>query len=211
MNAAQGTDAWRLERLGKVTASRVADVLATTKSGWSASRSAYAATLIAERLTGIPAPSFDSPEMRWGRETEAQARAVYAFDRDVEVQLVGFIQHPTIRDAGASPDGLLGCDGLLEIKCPTTHQHIELLESQTIPPRYVQQMYFQAACCRRRWGDFMSFDPRLPEGLQCYVKRIEFDPTVTAKIETELVAFLDEIEDKIERLRRSYTFRGVAA
>jgi hypothetical protein len=100
---------------------------------------------------------------------------------------------------------------LLEIKCPTTHQHIELLETQTIPQRYLYQMCFQAACCRRRWRDFMSFDPRLPEGLQCYVKRVEFDPAVTAKIEAEVATFLEDLDAKIERLRRSYNFRGVAA
>jgi predicted phage-related endonuclease len=211
MTSIQGSDLWRLERVGKVTASRIADLLATTRNGWGASRAAYAATLIAERLTGVPAATYDNAEMRWGRETEALARAIYAVDHDVEVHEVGFISHPTIAHAGASPDGLIGEHGLLEIKCPTTHHHIELLQTGKIPQRYIQQMYFQGACTQRQWADFMSYDPRLPESLQCFVARIEFDPIVMKEIEDAVIVFLNEIDEKITQLQQSYRYRRAAA
>lgn len=211
MNLQSDDPAWKLARVGKVTASRVADLLATTKTGWGASRAAYATTLIVERLTGLPAPSFETPEMRWGRETEPQARAIYQFDRDVEVVEVGFVPHPTIENAGASPDGLIGEEGLLEIKAPSSHHHLEILLTGTIPSRYMQQMYFQGACTGRKWADFMSFDPRMPENLQCFVKRVVFDPSVTLAMENDVRKFLAEIDDKLARLKGSYTFRGEAA
>lgn len=201
----QGTDAWRLERVGKVTASRIADLLATTKSGWSASRTTYANELFAERMTGLPLDRrFDTPEMRWGRETESQARAVYVFERDVEVKEVGFIAHPRLANAGASPDGLIGNDetgGVLEIKALSTHNHLEILETKKIPLRYVHQMYWQGACTQRRWGHFVCFDPRLEEPFQLFVQRIEFDPEVTAAMENEVIKFLAEIDERILRLR----------
>jgi hypothetical protein len=211
MNA-QNTDAWRLDRVGKVTASRIADVLARTKTGWGASRATYANELFAERMTGLPLDRrFDTPEMRWGRETESQARAVYVFERDVEVTEVGFIPHPSIPNAGASPDALIGNDetgGILEIKCPSTAHHLDVLESKTIPSRYVQQMYWQGACTGRRWGHFVSFDPRLEEPFQLCVQRIDFDPAVTAEMEKEVLAFLAEIDERVQRLR---SFRRIDA
>ena len=208
----QNTDAWRLDRVGKVTASRIADVLARTKTGWGASRATYANELFAERMTGLPLDRrFDTPEMRWGRETESQARAVYVFERDVEVTEVGFIPHPSIPNAGASPDGLIGNDetgGILEIKCPSTAHHLDVLESKTIPSRYVQQMYWQGACTQRQWGHFVSFDPRLEEPFQLCVQRIDFDPAVTAEMEKEVLAFLAEIDERVQRLR---SFRRIDA
>jgi hypothetical protein len=202
----QGSDAWRLDRVGKVTASRIADLLATTKSGWGASRTTYANELFAERMTGLPIDRrFETPEMRWGRETESQARAVYVFERDVEVKEVGFVPHPRIANAGASPDGLIGDDatgGVLEIKCLSTAHHLELLESRSIPARYRQQMYWQGACTGRRWGHFVCFDPRLEEPLQLFVQRIDFEAESIASMEKEVVTFLAEIDERVERLRR---------
>lgn len=214
MSSPQGTDGWRLERVGLVTASRISDVLATTKTGWGASRTTYANELFAERMTGLPADRrFDTPEMKWGRDTEAQARAVYVFERDVEVTEVGLIRHPTIAGAGASPDGLIGDDetgGVLEIKCMSTAHHLEVLESRKIPGRYVQQMYWQGACTRRRWGHFVCFDPRLEEPLQLFVQRIDFDPEVTAKMEIEVAKFVTELDERVARMR-NHKSKGVAA
>jgi hypothetical protein len=136
---------------------------------------------------------------------------VYVFERDVEVTEVGFIPHPSIPNAGASPDGLIGNDetgGILEIKCPSTAHHLDVLESKTIPSRYVQQMYWQGACTQRQWGHFVSFDPRLEEPFQLCVQRIDFDPAVTAEMEKEVLAFLAEIDERVQRLR---SFRRIDA
>ena len=214
MSAPQGTDAWRLDRVGYVTASRMADVLATTKTGWGASRATYANELFAERMTGLPLErTFDTPEMKWGRDTEAQARAVYVFERDVVVSEVGFIKHPVIALSGASPDGMIGDDevgGVLEIKCMTTQHHLEILESRKIPGRYISQMYWQGACTRRKWGHFVCFDPRLEEPLQLFVQRVDFDPAVTKQMEKDVGDFIAEIDARVARMRNHNT-RGVAA
>jgi hypothetical protein len=211
MNA-QGTDAWRCDRLGKVTASRVADVLAKTKTGWAASRERYETELIMERLSGIPATHIETPEMRWGKETEAQARALYVWERDVEVVEVGFIDHPFIKNSGASPDGLIGTDGLLETKCPSSHRHLETLMSRTIPQRYILQMYWQGACLQRKWCDYVSFDPRFNrESMQLYIQRVEFDPAITAQMERDVSEFLAGIDEKVERLEKQFNFSGKAA
>src|SRR6476619_1024978 len=152
----QGTQEWLLERCGKVTASRIADLMARTKTGWGTSRANYAAQLIAERLTGCVAPSFTNQAMIHGTETEPEARRAYEFFVDRDVQQIGFVPHPSIAMSGASPDGLVGDDGLLELKCPNTATHIETLLTGRIPDKYVKQMQFQMACTRRAWCDFAS-------------------------------------------------------
>ena len=131
---------WRMERVGKVTGSRVADIVARTKSGYSTSRANYLGQLVAERLTGVPAEGYTSPAMLWGLEQEALARAAYAFFADVDVQHAIFMPHPNIALSGATPDGFVGDDGLVELKCPNTATHIETLLTRTIPPKYQTQM-----------------------------------------------------------------------
>jgi putative phage-type endonuclease len=201
----QGTPEWFAIRCGKVTASRVADVVATTKTGWGASRANYAAELIAERLTGEAAEGFTSSTMQWGTDQEPRARASYEFYRNVDVQQVGFVIHPTIADSGASPDGLVGEDGLIEIKCPNTATHIDTLIKQVIPAKYVTQMMWQMACTGRKWCDFVSYDPRLPESMQMFVRRIDRDESVIKHLETMVVEFLDlEVVSKVEALLRIY-------
>src|SRR5262245_12506754 len=135
----QGTAEWHAERLGKVTASRIADVVAKTKTGWGASRANYMAELVAERLTGIPQDTYVNVAMQWGLDHEAEARAAYEFRRDVEVIEVGFVSHPDIAESGASPDGLIGIDGLVEIKCPNTATHIETLLGTPFAEKYILQ------------------------------------------------------------------------
>lgn len=196
----QGTEEWKQARLGKVTASRVADVIAKTKTGWGASRKNYAAELVAERLTGVPAESYTNAAMQWGLDTEPQARAAYAFFQDEEVEEIGFAVHPKISLSGASPDGLVGDVGMVEIKCPNTATHIDTLLTKTVPAKYVTQMQWQMACTNREWCDFVSFDPRMPEDLRLFVHRVKRDDKMIAELETAVTEFLDEVDQTIKAL-----------
>lgn len=206
----QGSAEWHAIRCGRVTASRVADVVAKTKSGWGASRANYAAELIAERLTGEPAERFTNAAMQWGTDHEPDARAAYEFFRDAAVAEIGFVDHPSIPMTGASPDGLVGDDGLVEIKCPNTATHLDTLLSQNVPAKYVTQMLWQMACTGRKWCDFVSFDPRLPESMSMFVKRVVRDDKRIAELETEVAAFLQEISAKIEQLNSLYGMKEAA-
>lgn len=196
----QRTPEWFAARLGKVTASRVADVVARTRSGWGASRANYMAQLIAERLTGQQQDSYTNAAMQWGTETEPQARDAYSFLTDLDVVEVGFMDHPQIGMAGASPDGMIGKDGLVEIKCPNTATHIDFLLNGVIADKYHKQMQWQMACAGRRWCDFVSFDPRLPGDLQIRVERVDRDDDVIAGLEKDVAEFLAELETKLEAL-----------
>lgn len=206
----QGSEAWFALRLGKVTASRVADVVARTKSGWGASRANYMAQLIAERLTGTAAESYTNAAMQWGVENEASARAAYEFYTDCTVQLAGFVPHPTIAMSGASPDGLVGTDGLVEIKAPNTSTHIDTLLGQEVPAKYIAQMQWQMACCGRQWTDFVSFDPRMPETMRLFVKRIKCNEAMIAELEKDVTAFLNELESKLLGLQQAYQKQAAA-
>lgn len=196
----QGTPEWFAARLGNVTASRVADVIAKTKSGYSASRENYMAQLICERMTNTVAESYTNAAMAWGTESEPLARAAYESYADVLVDEVGYIPHPTIERAGASPDGLVGLFGLLEIKCPNTATHIDTLISEQVPAKHIAQIQWQMSCTGRTWADFVSFDPRLPSGLQMFVKRVEFDAEYVAMLKEEVTKFLTELDAKISKL-----------
>jgi putative phage-type endonuclease len=198
----QGTEEWFTIRIGKVTASRVADVIAKTKTGYSASRDNYMAQLVCERLTGQKGESFTNAAMQHGTDTEPLARAAYEAFKDVLVDEVGFVPHPTIKMAGASPDGLVGDDGLIEIKCPNTATHIDTLLSETVPSKYFTQMQFQLSCTGRKYCDFVSFDNRLPPELQLFVKRVPRDEVFIRLIEAEIVQFLAELDDKINKLMK---------
>lgn len=200
----QRSEEWFAARLGKVTASRVADVMARTKTGYSASRANYMAELICERLTGQPAERFSNAAMQWGTDTEPRAKAAYTFVRDAAIADVGFVLHPKIRDFGASPDGLVGMDGLVEVKCPNTATHIETLLSETVDGKYITQMQVQMACTGRQWCDFVSFDPRLPGDMQLFVKRVERDNARIEEIETEVSTFLGEIAKKMDALHSRF-------
>lgn len=197
----QGSDEWLAARCGKVTASRMADLLAKTKTGYGASRANYMAELIAERLTGQPAERFTSPAMQWGTANESDARSAYEFHADCDVAEVGFVPHPGILMAGASPDGLVGTDGLVEIKCPNTATHIDTLLSSVVAGKYITQMQFQMACTGRHWCDFVSFDPRMPVDLRLFVRRIVRDDAAIADMEAEIVKFLTELDGKVLALR----------
>lgn len=199
----QRTAEWFEARLGRLTASRVADMMAKTRNGWGASRANYAWELAIERLTGEPTLTFCSPAMQWGVDTEDKARAAYQIHALSTVVEVGFIEHPELY-AGASPDGLIGEDGMLEIKCPNPATHGETLLNGTIADKYLKQMQFQMACSGRQWCDFVSFDPRFPEPMQLWVKRIERDDKHIAEIEECAAEFLAEVDQMVARLRESY-------
>ena len=195
----QRTTEWHQARLGKVTASRVGDVMAKTRSGYAASRDNYMAQLIVERLTGKPTETFSNAAMEWGTQTEPEARAAYSAKTGELVEEVGFIDHPTIQGAGASPDGIVG-EGLVEIKCPQTNTMLEWILTRTIPARYLAQMQFQMAVTGAKWCDFAAYDPRLPEHLQLLIIRVERDDTRIAEIEAEISMFLGELDDKVNKL-----------
>ncbi len=199
----QGSPEWHAARIGKVTASRVADVVAKTKSGWGAGRKNYMAELIAERLTGTAADHFTNAAMQWGTDTEPQARAAYEFFRDATVVEIGLADHPTVPMCAASPDGLVGDDGMIEIKCPNTATHIETLLSKKISGKYLTQMQWQMACTGRAWCDFASFDPRMPESLRLFVQRVDRDNGLIADLETSIRMFLAELDKTVEALTKA--------
>ena len=201
----QGTPEWFAQRLGKVTASRVSDIIAKTKTGVSASRANYLAQLVAERLTGQAADTFKSGAMQHGTETEPQARMAYEAETGLMVTEVPMIEHQLIEMAGASPDGYVGDDGLVEIKCPNTSTHIATLMADKAPSQYIPQMQWQMACTGRAWCDFVSFDPRMPEDMQLFIKRVPRDNALIAEYEAEVVKFLAEVQktvDKLIKIRR---------
>jgi putative phage-type endonuclease len=201
----QRTDGWFNERLGKVTASCIAKVMAKNKDGKpGADRANYRAQLITERLTGTREEGYVNGAMLHGIEAEAQARAAYEFTQGVEVAEVGFIPHPSIEMSGASPDGLVGGIGLVEIKCPNSATHIATLTGAGIDRKYLLQMQWQMACTERQWCDFASFDPRLPLEMQLHVERVRRDDALLEEIEGEVRKFLAEVDATVADLRARY-------
>jgi len=207
----QRTDDWFSDRLGKVTASAVAKVMAKLKSGApSADRSNYHAQLVTERLTGKPTETFTNAAMQRGIDLEPQARAMYSFATGHDVEEVGFVPHPTIAMAGASPDGLCGDDGLCEIKCCGPARHIEMLTGSEPEDRYLKQIQFQMACTGRDWCDLAYFSPDFPEEMQLVVRRFDRDPALIETMEAEIIAFLGEVDATVADLHARYLQREAA-
>jgi len=197
---AQRSEAWFQRRLGRVTASKVADVVARTRTGYAASRANYMAQLVCERLTGKPTEGFSNAAMEWGVEQEAAARDAYSARVGELVTEVGFIDHPAIKMAGASPDGIVGA-GIVEIKAPSTATHIEYLFEREPPQKYFYQMQWQMACTGAEWCDWVSYDPRMPENLQLLVVRIPRDTDCITLLEKEVSEFLAELDVKVAKLK----------
>ena len=197
---AQGSPEWFLQRLGKCTASRVADVIAKTKNGYSTSRENYCVELALERITGTRQESFSNDAMKWGTDNEPLARAAYEARTGAMVDEVAMLPHPAIAMAGASPDGLLDKDGMLEIKCPNPATHAKTLLSKKPDAKYITQMMWQMACAGRQWCDFVSFDPRFPEHLQLFITRVMRDDAAIALLEKEVSSFLSEVDSMVEQL-----------
>lgn len=201
----QRTESWFAERLGKVTGSPVLKVYKRLKSGaYSTDRAKYKLEKIAERLSGAPTSSYTSPAMKRGTEKEAEARELYKKRTNLEVLEVGFIPHPTIGMAGASPDGLVGEDGCIEIKSPNTATAIEVLLNDYVDETYFAQMQWVMSCTGRQWCDYVVFDDRLPESMQLYVKRIYRDDDLIKAVEKEVRGFIAEIDADIEALWNKY-------
>jgi putative phage-type endonuclease len=202
MSAPQGSEQWYLDRLGKATASRMNDVMATLKSGGeAATRKNYRAQLIAERLTGTKADSFTNAAMQWGTENEPIARAMYEITTKNDVEQVGFIDHPIISMSGASCDGFVGEDGLIEIKAPNTATHIDYLLAGVPPSDYHNQMLWQMECTGREWCDFVSYDPRMPENMQLFIVRFMRDDDRIKEMREGVIKFLEEVDEVLMKLQ----------
>jgi putative phage-type endonuclease len=204
-NLEQRSPEWYAARCGKVTASRIGDILKTIRNGnYAASRRNYAAQLVTERLTGkVTENSYTNEYMEWGKEQEPIAREKYQEQTGNTVNEVGFINHPDIPMSGASPDGVVGDDGLLEIKCLIKANHIDILLTEDLE-KYKYQMLWQMACTRRKWCDFVSYNPELPEHMQLFVKRLEYDEHEISRIELEVQNFLSEVDTTTKELMEKF-------
>jgi putative phage-type endonuclease len=207
----QGSPEWVAARLGKLTASRLHEAVARTKTGWAASRANLMAALIAERLTGTPQATYSNAAMAHGVATEPLARVAYAFRTDYAVAETGFIDHPVIAMSGASPDGLVGDSGLVEIKCPNTATHLETLLGGGVGGNYFMQMQWQMACSGRLWCDFVSFDPRMPETMRLHVTRVNRDRATITELEQLATDFLAELDARMDKLTELYQTTVIAA
>ena len=198
----RGTPEWHEMRLGKATASKIHDIISKTRSGsYGAGRKNYMAQIVLERLTSNPTETFTNAAMQWGTDTEPKARIAYEFITGRDVEQVAFIDHPSIAMSGASPDGLVGEEGLVEIKCPNLATHLATLQGAKIDAKYITQMQWQMACTGRKWCDFVSFDPRFPEHLQMHVRRVVRDAERIKELEKEVAAFLDEVSAELQSLQ----------
>lgn len=208
----QGTEEWRAARLGKVTASRISEVMAKLKDGsYGASRANYMAEKILEKLTGQPQDGdYVSKAMQWGMDNEEDARIAYTFTTGRAITQVGFIEHPVIPQSGASPDGLVPHMGLVQIKCPNPATHIETLLTGKIDRAYMLQMNWEMACTETLWCDFVSFDPRMPPEMQLWIRRINRNDALIAEIRQEVVKFVIDCGEKLAALRKSYNMEVAA-
>jgi hypothetical protein len=195
----QRSDEWYAARCGKATASNFRKILATIKSGEAADRRNYRAQLVCERLTGKVDQGFTNDAMRWGIENEPFALAAYIAQTGVYVDEEGFIPHHTLL-AGASPDGLIGLDGGIEIKCPTKAVHIETLRAQRMPAEHIPQVQGCMWISGREWWDFVSYHPEFPHGLQLFVTRVLRDDAYISTLEKSVEAFLNEVATEVEEL-----------
>ena len=197
----QRTDEWFKARLGKVTASRVSDVLAKIKTGEAAVRRNYKMQLATERLTGQKTDSYTNQAMQDGIDREDTARQIYEIVRDIKVEQVGFIDHPAIKMAGASPDGLLPDNGVLEIKCPIETTHTTNLLERKLPSRYISQVQWQIACTGADYANFVSYNPNFEPKLQLMYVAVERDDEYIEMLEEEVSIFLLEVDEVINTLR----------
>jgi putative phage-type endonuclease len=203
----QRTEEWFEQRLGKVTASRISDVIAKTKTGMSTSRQNYLIQLVSERLTGKKGDSFVNQAMLDGIEREDAARKLYEIEKNISVSEVGFFEHPIISMSGASPDGAVHAEiegkyaGLIEIKCPIETTHTNTLMSKSVPSKYLPQIQWQMACVGARWVDFVSYNPNFPDAMKIFIARVDRDDSYIAELEAEVIKFLDEVDATILKLK----------
>jgi hypothetical protein len=201
----QGSIQWQEQRLGSLGASQVHDVLSKTKSGYSAMRANAIARIVSERLTGVTQETFKNAAMQWGNDMEPHARTAYEFITGNKVSTVGLFKNDSLVGTHASPDGMVSFDGLIEIKCPNTATHIEMLAKENIEPKYLTQMQWQMYLTERDWCDFVSYDPRMPDDLQLFIKRVNRDPVRIKELCEEVEKFLGEVDEMmaaIEEIRK---------
>ena len=191
----QGSDEWKIARCGSLGASTLYEALARTKSGWGAGRDNKKAELVLERITGQPREIFKSAAMEMGNEREPAARLAYhLYSGNHVVDVVGLCRHPHIIGAHASPDGLVGDDGLLEIKCPQPAAHMDTLVRGVIPQKYQYQMLWEMACTGRQWCDYVSYNPDFPGRLSLWISRCKRDQAKIEWLETQVTTFLKEVD-----------------
>lgn len=205
MNILQRSEDWHADRCGKVTASRVKDVDAKPKTG--KALNALGLTILTERLTGVQEETPTTKAMQWGIDQEPYAIAAYENETGNFVISTGLIDHPSIENCGASPDGLVDKDGQIEVKCPTPSVHLNTLLLQEIPSEYLPQITLQLACTRREWCDFVSYCPLLPEHLQIVVIRVYAKDLDVAGIEMAVIKFNQTIFKALQQLE----FKELAA
>jgi len=207
LNAPQGSSEWLEARAGRVTASRVADLLDRLKNGNAgAKRTSYLWQVVEETLTGRPQPMFVNAAMQWGTDNEPYARACYCTENDVEVEEAGLLLSEDIDRLAFSPDGLVGADGLVELKCPTTATHLQRLREGLVPDQYKPQMATGMLVTGRSWCDFMSYDPRLPLEYQTFLIRYNRKDAeeLIATIEREVPLFLAEVDQVLNDLSNRF-------
>lgn len=197
----QGSQEWIDARLGLATSSRFRDILAKARSKGdeAAARRNYRAELVVERMTGKQVERYVTAAMDWGTQTEDLAKLAYTLVTTNLVDDVGFIRHKTLQ-AGASPDGLIGLDGCLEIKNKMLANHIEVLKASHMPAEHRAQVQGQIWLTGRKWCDFVSFAPELPENAQLFIERIYRDDEYIRTLQLEVALFLDEIDEDVKFL-----------
>jgi putative phage-type endonuclease len=197
----QGSPQWIRQRVGKVTASRIADVPRGKKGASSAARESYILEVLYEWVTDRAYEHYVSAPMQWGTDHQEEGIRTYTLVTGNEVRPAPFVQHPVIANSGASPDGYVDIEGLVEVKCPTSVSHLGTLLIEEIPAQYALQMQWQMECSERGWCDFVSFDPRLPPGLQFWSQRLERDEKVIAMLREEVQLFLADIRDRYRHIQ----------
>jgi len=202
--AAQGSPEWLRQRTGFVTASRFADVMDFRKDGKpGAKREAYLYETVISRLTGFAPERYVTDAMQWGTDHEPAARMAYETATGAIVESVGFARHPTIKMCGGSVDGLIDSDGMIEIKCPNTKTHLVTVMSHVC--EHLPQVQGYLWITGRQWADFISYDPRLPDGLSLYIQRIQRDDAYIDKLADAVIKFIAEANDMYEELAKKIT------
>lgn len=204
---------FRQARAGSIGASDVPDLVRRTNSGWSATRAKLMALKVLELMTGFALPTYQSKAMADGIEKQPLATAAYAFVYDVTVEqprAPGLVPHPLIHGAHASPDGLVGARGLVEVKCPEHAAHLDTLLSEKITRDYRVQIQWQLACTGRDWCDYVSWHPDFPAPMQLWVQRVERDPLMMDELERDVRAFIAEAQAKVAELKRRYDWQEAA-
>lgn len=197
----QGSQEWFEARLGKVTASKIKDVMSKGRgNAESKTRRSYLIQLLSERLTNEVQESYQNTAMQWGADQEPNARECYEFEHNLTVGQVGFVDHPVIENYGASPDGMVGINGLIEIKCPNTSTHLEWKIAGVVPSEHIKQIQAQLDCTGRQWCDFVSYDPRLPVNIQMFVIRIDRDNDLISEIQEAVKTINSDVVSLIEKL-----------